>query len=92
MSSGWKFAGDCVLGGEVYRAALNRQRDSQRPAKFEFKYVKKLRKSRPGGVPHRILGPKMEQISISDALVALELSWWRLGKFEKVLGGVLGPS
>ena len=37
MSSGWKFAGDCVLGGEVYRAALNRQRDSQRPAKFEFK-------------------------------------------------------
>ena len=34
----------------------------------------------------------MDQISILDALVALELSWWRLGKFEKVFGGVLGPS
>ena len=50
----------------------------------------KPRKSRPGGVPHRILGPKMEQISILDALVALELSWWRLGKFEKVSGRRFG--
>ena len=80
------------MGGEVYRAALNRQRDSQRPAKFEFKRAKNLENRGPGGVPHRILGPKMDQISILDALVALELSWWRLGKFEKVLGGVLGPS
>ena len=32
----------------------------------------------------------MDQISILDALVALELSWWRLGKFEKVLGGRFG--
>ena len=32
----------------------------------------------------------MDQISILDALVALELSWWRLGKFEKVLGRRFG--
>ena len=32
----------------------------------------------------------MDQISILDALVALELSWWRLGKFEKVLGKRFG--
>ena len=32
----------------------------------------------------------MDQISILDGLVALELPWWRLGKFEKVLGRRFG--
>ena len=52
-----------------------------------------------GGVPHRVLGPKMVQISILGALVALGLSWWRLGSvlgafwdcFERLLGPNLGP-
>ena len=57
--------------------------------KFEFKRAKNLENRGQGGVPHRTLGPKMDQISILDALVALGLSWWRLGN---VLGGVLGPS
>ena len=67
----------------MYRAALNRQRDSQRPAKLEFKRAKNLENRGPGGMA------KMDQISILDALVALGLSWWRLGN---VLGSVLGPS
>ena len=51
------------------------------------------------GVPHRILGPNMVQISILGALVALGLSWWRLGsvlgafwdRLERLLGPNLGP-
>ena len=58
-----------------------------------------LSKSRPGGVPHRTLGPKIDQILILGALVALGLSWWRLGsvlgacwdRLERLLGPNLGP-
>ena len=67
--------------------------------KFEFKRAKNLENRGQGGVPHRTLGPNMDQISILDALVALGLSWWRLGKFwgafwvrlERLLGPNLGP-
>ena len=52
-----------------------------------------------GGVPHRTLGPKNDQISILGALVAVGLSWWRLGgvleafwdRLERLLGRKLHP-
>ena len=92
MSSGWKFAGDCVLGGEVYRAALNKQRDSQRPAKFEFKRAKNLENRGPGGYPIGFWDQKWNKNRSWMLLWLLSCLGGVLESFKKFRGGVLGPS
>ena len=96
MSSGWKFAGDCVLGGEVYRAALNRQRDSQRPAKFKFKRAKNLENRGPGGTPSDFgtkNGPNLDLGCSCGSWAVLVASWECLGgRFGTVLSGSWVPT
>ena len=68
--------------------------------KIELKWATNLENRGQGGVPHRTLEPKMDQISILGALVALGLSSWRLGsvlgafwdRLERLLGPNLGPN
>ena len=69
--------------------------------KIELKWAINLENRGQGeGVPHRTLEPKMDQISILGALVALGLSSWRLGsvlgafwdRLERLLGPNLGPN
>ena len=100
MSSGWKFAGDCVLGGEVFRAALNRQRDSQRPAKFEFKRAKNLENRGPGRYPIGFWDQKWTKFRSWMLLCLLScpggvLENWKKNsgkRFGTVLSGSLVPT
>ena len=85
---------DRACDDEITRLEFN-SRTAKLPSanlasKFKFKHAKNLENQGPGGYLIGFWDQKMEQISILDAPVALELSWWRLGKFEKVLGERFG--
>ena len=86
-----------LLGYGILYAMRRRSKAANPPPRLGL-LVQKPRTSRPREVPHRVLGPKMVQISILGALVALGLSWWRLGsvfgafwdRLERLLGPNLG--
>ena len=86
----------------MYRAALNRQRDSQRPAKFEFKRAKNLENRGPGGYPIGFWDQKWTKFRswmllwllscLGGVLESLKKFWeafW--DRLERLLGPNLGP-